>query len=172
MKRDDLTILIADTFAEVRVLNNSKGREYAGDEEALANFYNRAEQLDLDPQKVWAVFASKHYDAILAYIRTGKVLSEPIQGRVHDLILYLVLLLGLIKDAKADEGDVAALAGWESAYRDVVAQGTPAAASSTGAAGLFQMMPPVNTADTQFVDGELCEPVLPTLEQVREGRAA
>jgi hypothetical protein len=36
---------------------------------------------------------------VLTYIREGSVKSEPIEGRIHDLILYLYLLSALIEES-------------------------------------------------------------------------
>lgn len=96
--RAELNLVIAATFERIKELNDTKGCEYAGDADALANFRNRAEQLDLDPLKVWGIFFGKHADAIFAFIRVGKVLSEPIEGRIDDAILYLILLRALVKE--------------------------------------------------------------------------
>ncbi len=42
---------------------------------------------------------NKHYQAITNYVRTkGQNESEPISERIKDLINYLVLLQGLIKE--------------------------------------------------------------------------
>lgn len=98
MKRSRLFDLIDETMMEIERLNNTKGREYADDAEALANFYNRAEQMGIDPKVVWGAFFGKHIDSIFSYIKRGEVLSEPIQGRIDDAILYLILLKGLIED--------------------------------------------------------------------------
>lgn len=98
MNRRRLLELVDETFGDIAELNNTKGREYADDEEALSNFYNRAKQLDLSPKKVWGIFFGKHIDAIFSYIKREEVLSEPIEGRIDDAILYLILLKGLIED--------------------------------------------------------------------------
>lgn len=98
MKRSRLFDLIDETMMEIERLNNTKGREYADDAEALGNFYNRAEQMGIDPKVVWGTFFGKHIDSIFSYIKRGEVLSEPIQGRIDDAILYLILLKGLIED--------------------------------------------------------------------------
>lgn len=98
MKRSRLFDLINETHTQIFNLNDTKGREYAGDEEALANFYNRAEQMGISPKQVWGIFFGKHIDAIFSYIKRGEVLSEPIEGRIDDAILYLILLKGLIED--------------------------------------------------------------------------
>lgn len=101
--RNYLNEIINLTFDSINKLNDTKGNEYAGDEDALANFHNRATQLDLDPMKVWGVFAGKHWDAVLSYIRRGEVLSEPIEGRINDLVLYLILLKGLIAERSSTQ---------------------------------------------------------------------
>jgi len=98
MNRQEFTKIIEDTFESIKVLNDTKGEEYSGEEDALANFKRTGKAQDLPAMKVWAVFAAKHYDAINSFIRNGKVLSEPIEGRIDDLIMYLLLLKGLIAD--------------------------------------------------------------------------
>lgn len=98
MNRQEFLQIIDDTFAEIHRLNGSKGKEYASDANALANLYNRAEQAGISPEKVWAIYFGKHVDSIYSYIRTGQVFSEPIEGRIHDAILYLILLLGLVSE--------------------------------------------------------------------------
>ncbi len=73
-----------------------KGAEYAGDENRLENFVRNAIALGLEPEQVWAVYAGKHWDAIVQYIKdmqTGKerTRSESIEGRMDDMIVYLLL---------------------------------------------------------------------------------
>lgn len=96
---DDITNLIEDTLSDIQDLNNSKGREYATDADGLANFNNRAEQMGITPLQVWGIFYGKHSDAIFSYLKRGEVLSEPIEGRIDDAILYLVLLKALVREA-------------------------------------------------------------------------
>lgn len=94
MMREELERLVA--------LNETKGRDYAGEDDALRNFRQHAGELGIAPEQVWAVFASKHWDAILSAVRhvgdDGYQPSEPVEGRVLDLILYLFLFLGLQRD--------------------------------------------------------------------------
>lgn len=81
-------------------INKQKGHDYAGEEDALGNFKNAAARLGLTPEQVWAVYSDKHWSAIMTYCREGQVESEPIEGRIHDIILYGFLLLGLIEEKK------------------------------------------------------------------------
>lgn len=98
MTRDEFSELLECTFDEVRRLSSTKGQDYAPDHDELANFKRAAERVGWSPQQVWAVFAGKHWDAILTYCREGQVQSEPIEGRLHDLILYSVLLLAMVQE--------------------------------------------------------------------------
>lgn len=94
--------MMTDEFHRVLALQMAKGADYARDDDALANFKTQAAALDLTPEQVWAVFAGKHWAAIMAYVREGDVASEPIEGRIHDLILYGFLLLGMVREKQAE----------------------------------------------------------------------
>ena len=60
------------------------------------------------PYQVWGIFAGKHVDAINSFIRNnGQVESEPIESRLHDLIVYSFLLLGLIEEQHAEDDEEA-----------------------------------------------------------------
>lgn len=97
MKKQRFLALLQDQLAELIKLTKTKGEEYArSEDDQLANFKRQAAELGLDPEKVLAVFLNKHLDAIKSFIKTGQVLSEPIQGRIDDAILYLILLKAMI----------------------------------------------------------------------------
>lgn len=100
MNRDEFKTLRDNHYDQIARINDTKGKDYAGDKDALANFKVIGKDLGLDPMTVWGVYASKHWSAIMAFIREGKVESEPIEGRLHDVILYCFLLLGLIQERK------------------------------------------------------------------------
>jgi len=100
VNRAELHSVIENAFNSIIALNDTKGREYATDDDALANFKNRAAQMGITPLQVWGIFYGKHSDAIYAFIRNGKVLSEPIEGRIDDAILYLILLKGLVAESQ------------------------------------------------------------------------
>jgi hypothetical protein len=98
--------MMTDEFHRVLALQMAKGRDYAREDDALANFKTQAAALDLTPEQVWAVFAGKHWAAIMAYAREGDVKSEPIEGRIHDLILYGFLLLAMVREAGAEASQI------------------------------------------------------------------
>lgn len=80
-----------------------KGREYAGSEDRLANFKRNAALSGVDPLTVLHVYMAKHWDSFSTYVRDMQAkqprgLSEPIEGRLHDLINYAILAIALIQD--------------------------------------------------------------------------
>ena len=105
MEREKFVRLMEETFADALNLNRTKGKDYAGDDDALSNFKAAADRLGVTPEQVWAVYADKHWSAIMAYCSEGKLESEPIESRVKDVIVYCVLLLGLIEDKFEGNGD-------------------------------------------------------------------
>lgn len=84
-------------FAAIRAINASKGRDYTGEEDALANLRDRPEVGLTGGQVLW-VYLDKHLRAIQRYILEGQVESEPIEGRIHDAVLYLLLLGALVEE--------------------------------------------------------------------------
>lgn len=100
MNRDQFTASMDATYAQIRSINETKGRDYASEQDALDNFKRHGASLGLRSEQIWAVYASKHWDAVLTFCRLGNVHSEPIEGRLHDVILYCFLLLALIEEAR------------------------------------------------------------------------
>lgn len=92
--------MMSGDFEEVRALFRAKGNDYARADDALHQFKLSAEQMGLTLPQVWGVYAGKHWAAISTFIRDGELASEPIEGRVHDLILYLFLLLAIVREAE------------------------------------------------------------------------
>ena len=96
VKKDEFKNLLSSTFQNLNGLTDTKGREYAGDADQLANFKRLAGQLGMDPQKICMVYFQKHLDSINTFVKDGYESCEPIEGRIDDAILYLVLLKALI----------------------------------------------------------------------------
>lgn len=106
MNRDQLNKIVLQTQAEMDRLLNVKGGEYANSLDVLANFKRGAELVGLQPLQVLFVYLSKHYDGVASYVRktaAGEqpVLSEPIEGRLDDIIVYCTLAKALIQEAKS-----------------------------------------------------------------------
>jgi hypothetical protein len=91
--------LVADARLRQDAIMKTKGADYTRQEaDRLSNFKRTAAGIGLTPVQVWAVFANKHWDAIMAYVKTGKVESEGIEGRIDDVHNYLYLLEGILKE--------------------------------------------------------------------------
>lgn len=107
MDRNSFLDVVEKTFVEIRRLTATKGVEYSRSDDQLANFKRTGEDTSLHPVKVWQVFFNKHLDAIKHFTnRAGTIgsmyygTSEPIEGRIDDAILYLILLKALIHDGR------------------------------------------------------------------------
>jgi hypothetical protein len=81
----------------------SKGREYAGSEDRLGNFKRGAAATGTTPETVALIYLTKHLDSIQTYVRDGRKGSEPIQGRIADLLNYVVLLGALICERETND---------------------------------------------------------------------
>lgn len=101
MNHDTFTKLFDESVSRCRELLVIKGGEYAGSEDRLANFKRGAELTGCTPLQCLFIYMSKHYDALATYVRDDangevRVRSEPISGRVDDLINYGFLLQALL----------------------------------------------------------------------------
>ena len=102
MNPSDFLTLIDDTFNEMKRLTATKGAEYKGSGGGqFDNFVRYSSRAGLTVGQAWLVLFAKHLDAIDTFIRddsqkVGRVRSEPINGRIDDAILYLVLLKGMV----------------------------------------------------------------------------
>ena len=83
---------------EVIRMKDTKGKEYANLESRFANFDRCAAKKGVSRLVVAGIYLDKHLDAIDSFIRTKKVMSEPIRGRIVDAITYLTLLAGMIEE--------------------------------------------------------------------------
>jgi len=89
-------------------LVRTKGVEYAGTGDVLGNFRRVADRLQIPMETAWAVYFSKHVDAILSYCADPdptRRLSEPIDGRIQDARVYLALLQLMVEESRAEAID-------------------------------------------------------------------
>jgi hypothetical protein len=105
--------IVEQTVEQIHSLSTLKGGEYAGDIDRLANFRRNALNLGLNMEDVWAVYAGKHWDAIMQYVRDlreGKTRTrlESIEGRMDDLIVYLILAKAMYREREVSHRNDAA----------------------------------------------------------------
>lgn len=103
MNQSDFKQVVGETLVRTADLLVSKGEEYAGSADRLANFKRGAQLTGCTPLQVLFVYMSKHYDALATYVRKeasgeGQQLSEPIEGRLDDLINYCLLAQAIIAE--------------------------------------------------------------------------
>ena len=90
---------ILDTF----VLSDVKRVEYTEgnhNDNVLWNFENIADKVNLTPLQVLSVYYQKHNSSINNYLKDGKEYSEPIEGRIQDMINYLLLMVAMLRKYK------------------------------------------------------------------------
>lgn len=95
--------LFATTMDELKKLAQVKGGEYSGDADRLANFRRVAANAGITKETALFTYMSKHWDAISTYVRDNqlgvkRVRSEKMAGRVHDLMVYSLLLLAMLEE--------------------------------------------------------------------------
>jgi len=101
MNKAEFQLILSETSATLQALTESKGREYANSADQLANFKRLSAQLGLSKEQVVMVYLSKHLDSIHSYVKNPEQdLSEPIDGRIDDAILYLILLKACVHEVQ------------------------------------------------------------------------
>lgn len=101
--------VMIDTFAKMKKLGELKGGEYAAETDRLDNFRRNGIDCGLPMETIWRVYAGKHWDAITTYVRdmqTGKTRTrlESLDGRVDDLLVYLILFKCMLIERANDTG--------------------------------------------------------------------
>ena len=165
MKQADFEALVERIRKETTELLVVKGREYAGDADRLANFKRGAALTGVDPLTVLFIYMSKHYDALATYIRdnqagdTMPILSEPITGRVADLINYCVLAWALIEEKQAATQQVAK----DFAFSEV------RASDYNGQTRPRRVRVMASTGQTALLDGQTCDEFLLAINRLPAG---
>lgn len=81
-----------------------KGQDYTiGNKDRLHNFRTVANFCDLTPMQSLGVYFYKHVSAIFAFIKNGgQKESEPIEGRIADVINYMLLFYKMVKEQRRE----------------------------------------------------------------------
>lgn len=98
-------------YQECIQIMKTKGGEYAGSEDKFANFKRLSGLQQISPLSIWFTYFTKHFDSLTSFIRrvnkgesvaeVDASLSEPISGRIGDMINYLFILKGMIEEEKS-----------------------------------------------------------------------
>jgi hypothetical protein len=103
MHQNEFNIVVEETIASIRRLLVVKGGEYAGSEDRLANFKRGQLRTGAHPYQVLWIYLSKHIDSVETFIKDHaagiqRERSEPIDGRLDDIINYCLLMKALVKE--------------------------------------------------------------------------
>lgn len=80
-------------------LADKKALEYTDGKDRHSNFKRIADELNSSSELVLAVYALKHRDGILSWLRGRRNdLTEDVRGRIYDLQNYLDLLLAMVDE--------------------------------------------------------------------------
>lgn len=93
--------VFAQRFADCIDMIRAKNADYTqgtGQHDRIAAFRRIGGDIDVPMTKVWAIFCQKHWGAVMKYVKDGQVESEPIHGRINDIINYMVLLGAIVDD--------------------------------------------------------------------------
>ena len=101
------TLIEQEVLPQCMDIMKTKGEAYSGQEDKLGNFKRCAKLSNMPIKKAWMIYFLKHFDALCSYIRGEYKDSEPIEGRIKDMINYLFLLYGiLVEEASSHETHV------------------------------------------------------------------
>lgn len=118
--------LVEETFRNIQQLAAVKGAEYSGTVDRFANFRRLGYALDLPMEIPLLVYAQKHWDAITTYCNdvnqnVQRERSEPIEGRIDDIIVYMLLLKAMVRERGRNIKDTGlAKVHWDKGYSGLV----------------------------------------------------
>lgn len=98
MIKSELDNVMALVIKEIQYLRSAGQKEYAGGENAFGNFERLSDQLQLNRKKVLWVYLMKHIDGVVSYLNGHISQREPVERRINDIIVYLILLRGMIQE--------------------------------------------------------------------------
>lgn len=103
MTRDKVAKVMEKVVSEIAALREAGQKEYAGGEEnAFGNFERIANEIKIDRKKVLWTYAMKHKDGIASFLNGHTSQRESVEGRINDLIVYLILLRAMIEEDSAE----------------------------------------------------------------------
>lgn len=98
MLKQEYNIFLKDKLLEISSTSESGQKEYALNADAFDNFNRLSNELNISREQVLMVYFSKHRDGIISYLKGHKSQREPVQGRIKDCIVYLMLLWAMVEE--------------------------------------------------------------------------
>ena len=99
MTNKDREKLIGDILKKCYKIRQTKGVDYClGSEDVNKNFKSIGERLNLSPEKVLMVYALKHIDSIVSFLKNGQLKGEPVREKIIDSVNYILILWTLLNE--------------------------------------------------------------------------
>lgn len=92
MTHDEKMKLAREFFEQCLDIQEKKGRDYMVDGDVWKDVIEEAADLEITPERLMFIFMHKHYKAVRRFCTKGRVESEPIEGRLTDLVNYASML--------------------------------------------------------------------------------
>ena len=104
MKDNERDRIVEQVVDDIKSIFNTKGKDYAGSEDILANFKEEAERLGLSPSQVLMIYKNKHERSINSAVKRDPDrphrLGEPLRESLIDAIVYNILMMCLLEDSR------------------------------------------------------------------------
>jgi hypothetical protein len=94
---------------------SAKGADYSKeDADRISNFRESADECGVTIQQSWYIYAYKHWNSVKAYVKKGKLETEPLWKRLMDVIVYCTLLALIAKDQRTPGAEAPAITDYKS----------------------------------------------------------
>lgn len=102
MKKSDF-LTMRSIMTNKRCMDGDRKSEVytKGSDDRLANFRTQASKMKVSEFMVWNIYASKHWDAVQAYLVDGTEGPEGIESNIQDVQNYCDLLIAMVSDKKS-----------------------------------------------------------------------
>jgi len=99
MTREELLELFEDTIGQCRLIIEAKNKDYSNGADPFLNFRS-ANFLGIAPELGILMRSMDKFQRIRTFVETGKlsVKSESVDDAIHDVINYMLLLKGMVKE--------------------------------------------------------------------------
>lgn len=101
MNRAEFNVIVENRIQKIKNVLAAKAGEYATDGTVFYNFERASEINRKQPRQALWDMATKHLVSVMDMVESGEEYeSEYIDEKIGDMINYLILLEGLLKDGK------------------------------------------------------------------------
>lgn len=98
MTDDEFLAYLEKNLRNIIALRRTKAMDYSDPHDAFSSVRRVAQEMELSQERAVLTYMAKHWDAIRQYVIRGDGRhSEEIEGRINDLILYLIILKAIME---------------------------------------------------------------------------